>query len=286
MSNVATLSKPALEAGARPQPIIPTNIEQVYRLADAVSKSGMAPRGMEKPETITIAIMHGLEIGLTPLQALQRIAVINGRPAIWGDGAMGLVRASGLCEYVKEDAAGEGDKLTASCTVKRKGEADAVVRTFSVADAKRAKLWGKQGPWTEYPQRMLQMRARAFALRDVFADVLGGLYLAEELQDVPMKDATPRPPAPAAIEAPKAQTPPAPGHAPAKAQPASQGSDNDNPEALLKWIEETLAAVTDPNRLTDVWNDDIEPRLQGAFPPDVSEAQAIYSRHEKRLGID
>src|SRR3990167_6771832 len=98
MSNVATLSKPALEAGARPQPIIPTNIEQVYRLADAVSKSGMAPRGMEKPETITIAIMHGLEIGLTPLQALQRIAVINGRPAIWGDGAMGLVRASGLCE--------------------------------------------------------------------------------------------------------------------------------------------------------------------------------------------
>ena len=45
-----------------------------------------------------IAIMHGLEVGLSPLSALQRIAVINGRPTIWGDGALALVKASGLCE--------------------------------------------------------------------------------------------------------------------------------------------------------------------------------------------
>ena len=47
---------------------------------------------------------------------------------------------------------------------------------------------GKQGPWTQYPKRMRQMRARAFALRDVFADILKGMPIAEELQDYPVSD--------------------------------------------------------------------------------------------------
>lgn len=131
-----------------------------------------------------IAILHGLEVGLSPMQALQRIAVVNGRPTIWGDGALALVQASGLAAFVSEVVSGDTPELwVASCTVLRRGEREVVTRTFSVEDAKRARLWGKAGPWSEYPQRMLQMRARAFTLRDAFADVLGGLYLHEELAD-------------------------------------------------------------------------------------------------------
>jgi len=52
-----------------------------------------------------------------------------------------------------------------------------------VEDAKRAGLWAKQGPWTAYPKRMMQMRARGFALRDAFPDVLKGMITAEEAQD-------------------------------------------------------------------------------------------------------
>lgn len=189
--------KAPLTAGARPKPIVPTDMDQVWRFAQIVAKSGIAPKDMQKPETITVAIMHGLEVGLTPLMALQRIAVINGRPSIWGDAAIGLVRASGLCEYVQEMVIGDGDNMVATCRAKRKGEKDPIERTFSVADAKKASLWGKTGPWQQYPKRMLQMRARAFTLRDLFADVLGGLYIAEELEgledDRPMKDVTPRP---------------------------------------------------------------------------------------------
>lgn len=189
--------KPPLVAGARPRPIVPTDMDQVWRFAQIVAKSGIAPKDMQKPETISIAIMHGLEVGLTPLMALQRIAVINGRPSIWGDAAIGLVRASGLCEFVQEIITGDGENMVAVCRAKRKTEKDAIERTFSVADAKKAGLWGKAGPWQQYPKRMLQMRVRAFALRDLFADVLGGLYIAEELEgmedDRPAKDVTPRP---------------------------------------------------------------------------------------------
>ena len=154
------------------------------RIAQAVHAARMAPKGMDTPEQCMVAILHGLEVGLTPLAALQRIAVVNGRPTIWGDGALALVRASGLAERIVERIEGDGPvNWTAVCEVMRKGEVEPLIRTFSVEDAKRARLWGKAGPWTDYPRRMLQMRARAFALRDAFADVLGGLYLREEIEE-------------------------------------------------------------------------------------------------------
>lgn len=184
--------------------IIPRNMDEVWRLAQAVSLSGLAPNDMKEPEKVMVAILHGMELGIKPMQAIQRIAVINGRPSLWGDAALGLVTSSGLLEDIEETVEGEGDNRTAICTVKRAGSARAVVRKFSVLDAKTAKLWGKASssgkptPWVTHPDRMMQMRARAFALRDTFADVLGGMYLAEELQgetiDAPAIPTPPTPP--------------------------------------------------------------------------------------------
>jgi hypothetical protein len=132
------------------------------------------------------------------MQALQNIAVINGKPSVYGDAAMALVQASSVCEGIEEtiEAEGTGNPI-AICIANRKGRKP-VIAKFSVEDAKRAGLWGKQGPWTAYPKRMLQMRARGFALRDAFPDVLKGLITAEEAQDYPdqpAKDVTPAKPA-------------------------------------------------------------------------------------------
>jgi hypothetical protein len=66
-------------------------------------------------------------------------------------------------------------------TVKRKGMSPVVSR-FTVGDAKRANLWEKAGPWKQYPRRMMEMRARGFALRTAFADVLNGIHLTEEIE--------------------------------------------------------------------------------------------------------
>ena len=170
-----------LMAGSRPRPIVPKSLSEAYRIAQAVCAAKMAPKGLDTPEACMIAIMHGLEVGLSPLSALQRIAVINGRPTIWGDGALALVKASGLCEAIEEWIEGDDpSSWIAVCNLIRKHDPVPVERRFSTEDAKRARLWGKSGPWSDYPKRMLQMRARAFALRDAFPDVLGGLYLTEE----------------------------------------------------------------------------------------------------------
>ena len=143
----------------------------------------MAPQGFEKPETCLVGILQGMEMGLSPLFALQRMAIVDGRLTIWGDGALALVLRSGLCVSITEWLEGDDESEWIShCEVLREGWDRPITRSFAVQDAKRANLWHKQGPWTEYPKRMLQMRARAFALRDVFADVLGGLYFREEIE--------------------------------------------------------------------------------------------------------
>lgn len=183
MNNIVALEK-NVSAGKRVQAIVPQSMDEAFTLAKAICRAGMAPRGMDTPEKAMIAIMRGMEVGLTPMMALDKIAIVNGRPTIWGDGAIGLVRASGLVEFIKEYFEGSGDQRVAVCEAKRRGEPEPVVRKFSIAEAKKARLWGKSGPWQDYPDRMLQMRARGFALRDAFADVLGGLYLKEEWDGV------------------------------------------------------------------------------------------------------
>ena len=159
-------------------------LEDAYRFATAVSKSGFAPKGMESVESILIAVQFGAELGLTPMSALQSLAVVNGRPSIYGDAALALVRGSGFLESYTQSTSGEGEHMKAIVTVKRNGE-QPITAEFSVSDAKKASLWGKSGPWTQYPGRMLMWRARGFALRDAFGDVLRGLATTEEVQDIP-----------------------------------------------------------------------------------------------------
>ena len=165
------------------------SFDDAFRFATMVAKSEFAPKDFRgKPESCLLAIQHGSEIGLSPMQSLQNIACINGRPAIWGDAALALCLASPVCDGIHETMEGDGDNMTAVCQTSRKGKDANVVGRFSVADAKRAGLWGKSGPWTQYPKRMLQLRARGFALRDAFPDVLKGLVTAEEAQDYPQAE--------------------------------------------------------------------------------------------------
>lgn len=271
---------PTLAAGGSVKAIVPQDFEGAWRIASAVCKAGMAPRGLETAEKAMVAIMHGLEVGLTPMNALQSIAVVNGRPTIWGDGAIGLVRGSGLLEWMEETVTGEGDKMVATCTVKRKGEPQPTKGEFSAADAKTAGLWNKQGPWQQYPKRMLKMRARAFTLRDGFADVLKGLSIKEEVEDfhetAAPADEPPAPPPPPAtvIE-----------HQPAAAEKQDEPlpAAASQPVNLLAWIEGQCSAAKDADDLNTIWNDKIEPRVEDLFPPDQEEALGIFRKHERRF---
>ena len=159
-------------------------LDDFGRFATIIHSSGLSPKGMESVDSIIIALQLGAEVGMGPMASLQNIAVVNGRPSIWGDAMPAVCMRSPSWDpgAFSEDIEGQGDNMVAHCRVRRRG-GQPVDRSFSVADAKKAGLWGKAGPWTQYPKRMLQMRARSWALRDCFPDALKGMYAAEEAQD-------------------------------------------------------------------------------------------------------
>lgn len=162
----------------------PRNLDEACKLAEIMGKSDLVPKDYKgKTGNILVAVQMGSEVGLKPMAALQNIAVINGRPCIWGDAALAIVKAHPDFEYIKEDDEAKiGEKGQATCLVKRRGEPE-VISTFSKEDAVKARLSGKEGPWKTYPNRMMKMRARGFALRDSFPDALKGLVISEEAQD-------------------------------------------------------------------------------------------------------
>lgn len=185
MSNIAKL-----HAGANVAAIVPTNIEELWRVAQLFAKSGLGPNELKgKPEAIATVLMLGLELGLKPMFALSNIYIVNGRPTVWGKAIPALLYQNGFA--LREWTVGEGDQLVAHCEITRpdgvKGS-----RSFSMQQARKAGLANKSGPWQHYPDRMCAMRARGFAWADFAADVSGGLYLAEEMEDAEPRDITPR----------------------------------------------------------------------------------------------
>lgn len=142
-------------------------------------------KAMEKSvANIYIACSYGATLGMNPFQALQGIGVVNGKPTVYGDMLLGLIRP--LCQDFHEFF--DANTSTAVCQILRKGSRHPVQATFSWADAQRAGLAGKAGPWSQYPQRMIQMRARGFAIRDAFPDILSGIITREEAEDYVLTD--------------------------------------------------------------------------------------------------
>lgn len=160
-------------------------MDDALQTADLLAHSQLIPKAFQgRPADIVVAMMWSHSLGIPLVQGLQYIAVINGRPSMYGDGLLAVVMASGQCTDFREEIKGEGNNLTAVCTVKRRGLEAPIVGTFSMEDARVAGLLGKPGPWKQYPKRMLKMRARSFALRDAFPDILSGMSSAEEMADV------------------------------------------------------------------------------------------------------
>jgi hypothetical protein len=169
-----------------------TNLSEAIRFANMMVETGLMPKDMQTMPRVLLAMQLGFEVGLPPLAAIQNTAVINGRPSLYGDVVLGIVIASGKFDMDAFEETQEMDEhgmpISARCVVRRLPHGKPKIGTFTMKEAKLAGLMGKSGPWTTYPKRMMQFRARSFALRDAFPDLLKGIISAEEAMDIPPEE--------------------------------------------------------------------------------------------------
>lgn len=203
--------KTELTLGGEIQPIIPKSLSDLAQYAAAFVKANMVPENLTvhmgggkggpidldaTKAKVMLVIAKGLEVKIAPQMAVANIMVVNNRTTIWGDLVRSLVMRSKLCEgwheyyeldgEIVQETVEIADGYTAVCELKRKGYDELWVGRFSCAQAKKAGLWmnPKKDPWMKYPVGMLMWRARTYAVRAGFSDVLGGLAIMEEMEDI------------------------------------------------------------------------------------------------------
>ena len=175
-----------------------SSFEEAQKIAKLVSNSSLCPSAYrsgpagDKSDDVILASAYGATLGMSLMQSLSNISVINGHATVWGDALPAICRRSGKVRYIKEDF--DPETMTATCTAARTDEPEDITHSasFSIEDARRANLVSiddkgninsSKGPWKQYPRRMLQMRARAYCLRDTFPDALQGIEVTEEVRD-------------------------------------------------------------------------------------------------------
>lgn len=258
----------------------PRNLDEAMQFAKIMADSDLVPKDFKgKPGNILVAIQKGLEIGLSPMSALESIAVINGRASLWGDGMLALVQASPAYEWHDES---QSTPQKGVCIIKRKGHPEHRSE-FSLEDAKRAGLLGKPGPWTQYTARMLTLRARAFALRDKFADVLKGLPMAEEAMDLPSREpitaeVTPTP-APSLKDKLRAQLEPPVEVVETVEEPASTEMGPDDAMILFNDLALEIQAAETVKRASEIFNEAVD---KGQLPKGKMDALKVVM--QERLG--
>jgi predicted secreted protein len=322
---------PALAGGGQVMAIVPQTFEETFRISRAVVSAGLAPSaligkktGDDAASAVAVAIMSGAELGLKPMVALRSFTVINGKPALYGDGLINVVRQSGKVAYLRTGCEVRGDQMVGWCEAKRNDTDEDKRVEFSQADAERAGLWQSEAlirkqiwengnkiwkdnqpndsPWYRFPQRMLAWRAAGYCLRELFGDVLGGIrdeFEAREIADVEeMRDITPRQPQ----SPPRPPEPPKPPVEDAEVVDATveivQGADPVVPgevaeepivddTAFFEKLEEALAVVSDAESIEEVWTEfDPMARFDGKPQGETNQAiaLAIRKRAEKRVG--
>lgn len=229
------------------------SIEQTLLAANLFIKSGLAPKGLKTPEAVVVAVAYGAELGLSPMQSLNTIHIIDSKPVVSANALQALALSKGGRIVTIEH-----NELTCTLDISRPDH-PTHRETFTKIDANQQNLLGKD-PWIKMPKQMLYARCVSNGVRKVFADVLAGLYSIEEMQDA--NSSLPAPSAPITVE-----------KVPAKPR-ATKALAEDTTIVVQTQPAVTMSAVLDIEPLEPI----IEPEMPVAPPPPVN--VSVFDRND------
>lgn len=148
-----------------------TDLDSAMRLAKTLAMAAVMPDAIRnKPADVLAMVLYGQDLGLSPMQAIQGIYVVKGKPQLSAQLWIALARRAGHRVLVR-------DHTITSCTVEitRGDTGEQHAETFTIGDAQRAELAGKD-IWQKYPKRMLLARAISDCCRFICPEIALGFY--------------------------------------------------------------------------------------------------------------
>lgn len=166
----------------QPQPQQQITLQDQMAFAKAVCQSDIIPtvyRG--KPANILVAVGYGAPLGLAPMQSLQDISVINGKPTASASFIASHVRMAGHKLRIKKDE----KALSVTATIVRSDDPDYPISvTRDKAWAQQMGLLNKDN-YRKQPLTMLTWRAITAVAREACPEILYGVqYSPDELHDL------------------------------------------------------------------------------------------------------
>lgn len=203
----------------------PGDARQLWDLAETAVASGLMPRAIQRPEQAFVMMMAGRELGLTAMQSLRSIHVVEGKPTLSADLMVALCRRSPECAWIRLV---ESTPERAVYEALRRGDPGPTRMAFTIEEARTAGLATKDN-WKRYPAAMLRARCAAALCRAVFPDLMLGIYDSDSEEIEPREPAPLRPPV--TVEVLPPQAPPS--------EPRAEAAPN--PTEDWATIAETLA---------------------------------------------
>ena len=180
-------------------PTAPTaDLHTQMEFAEKLAAASLLPRAYQRqPANVLLAMQLGDALGIPPIQAINSIHVIEGKPTASADLIGSLVRRAGHKLRVVEEATDDGPRVTATL-IRADDPEFPFVAVWDRAKSRAAKLHGK-GNWQTYEGQMMRNRAITEVCRMGAGDALYGvIYTPEEVgggsvEQVPTPAPQPRP---------------------------------------------------------------------------------------------
>lgn len=172
----------------------PSNVvvafSRTYRLGEVISTASIIPDSYKgKPADCTIAIDMADRIGVSPMMVMQNLYAIKGKPSWSGQACHALVEGCGKFKYgsVRPVFVGEKGADTRGCYMRATWKDTGEVIEGPEVNVKMAKAEGwysKNSKWANMPELMLAYRAAAFFARVYCPEVLMGVHVEGEVEDI------------------------------------------------------------------------------------------------------
>ncbi len=172
------------EVMAKPQGGFIESFRESYKLASVFAKSSLVPQQYQgKTEDCAIAVDMAERMGVTPLMVMQNLYVVKGKPSWSGQACMSFIKAKyGDAEPVYT---GQRGTDTRGCFVRViKPDGEVIEGTEVTIAMAKSEGWMSNSKWKNMPEQMLAYRAAAFFARVYCPEILMGVSVEGEVEDM------------------------------------------------------------------------------------------------------